>query len=86
MNNARHGRSARTPGQIPIRGLADVGRRIYQRLLDENISHLCAGVAFYATLSIFPALAAVFTFYALFADPANITEHFWVLPLFLDCY
>ena len=82
MNTAPHGRSARKPGQIPFRGLADVAWRMYQRLLEENISHLCAGVAFYATLSIFPALAAVLTLYALFADPGNIATHFYLLADF----
>jgi membrane protein len=50
--------------------------------MDENLSHLCAGVSFYATLSIFPALAAVFTLYALISEPANIAAHAFLLADF----
>ena len=35
---------------------------------------LAAGVAFYAFLSIFPALIAIVSIYGLFADPATITN------------
>jgi membrane protein len=46
-----------------------------QSIGEHNMSVLAAGVAFYALLAIFPALAAVVTTYALMADPQTVAEH-----------
>ncbi|WP_422026270.1 YihY/virulence factor BrkB family protein [Roseovarius sp.] len=52
--------------------------RVFWRLLDEadklNIGLISAGVAFYAMLSIFPALTAVIAIWGLVADPQTIGE------------
>jgi len=40
---------------------------------------LAAGVAFYGVLAIFPAMAAVVSLYALFADPIAVQEHLQTL-------
>ncbi|MDB5509875.1 MAG: rane protein of unknown function [Hyphomicrobiales bacterium] len=42
------------------------------RVSDDNIMLVAAGVAFYAMLAIFPALAALISIYGLFLNPARI--------------
>lgn len=77
------GRTARTPGAIPLQGWWDVARRVFNRLRDANLSMLSAGVAFYATLAIFPALAAIVSLYALLSDPAEIQAHLLSASIFV---
>ncbi|MBV8755553.1 MAG: YihY/virulence factor BrkB family protein [Hyphomicrobiales bacterium] len=69
------GRSASTPSQIPKRGWKDILKRCYQRLNDDRILAIAAGVTFYALLAIFPAIAALVSIYGLFADPVTIAQH-----------
>lgn len=73
------GRLAMRPTQIPARGWADIAWRIYQLNNKENIPLLAAGVAFYGVLAIFPAMAAVVSLYALFADPVDVQTHLQAL-------
>ena len=75
-NMLRRGRNAKTPTQMPVRGWVDIVRRVYRRLDEDHISILSAGVAFYAMLAVFPALAAVVSLYALIADPSDVQAHF----------
>ena len=70
-----HGRRASTPSEIPARGWKDILKRCYQRLGDDRILAIAAGVTFYALLAIFPAIAALVSIYGLFADPGTIAKH-----------
>ena len=72
LHGDEHGRSAATPSQIPARGWKDILTRCYQRLNDDRILAIAAGVTFYALLAIFPAIAALVSIYGLFADPGTI--------------
>lgn len=47
---------------------------MYTSLSQDNLSFVAAGVAFYALLAIFPALAALVSIYAYFASPADIAQ------------
>jgi membrane protein len=49
-------------------------RRTRHALKRDNLTLLAGGVAFYAFLSIFPALTAVVSIYGLFADPAQVEQ------------
>lgn len=69
-----HGRSAPTPSQIPKAGWWSICKRVYASLNSKNLSILAAGVAFYAMLSIFPALAALVALYGLIADPGTVQQ------------
>src|SRR5207302_4195040 len=69
------GRSARAPVQIPWRGWADIALRTYQETLDDRLLALAAGVALYALVALFPAIAGAVSFYALFADAGTIGTH-----------
>jgi membrane protein len=73
--DAARGRRASTPSEIPARGWKDILTRCYQRLNDDRILAIAAGVTFYALLAIFPAIAALVSIYGLFADPGTIAKH-----------
>lgn len=46
--------------------------RVWQRQSGDNIGIVASGVAYYALLSLFPALAALVSLYGLAADPAGV--------------
>jgi membrane protein len=73
-SSSDRGREAESPAQIPAKGWRDIGLRVKREASEDNVSIVAAGVAYYAFLAIFPALAAVILIYGLFADPAAI-EH-----------
>ena len=49
--------------------------RTYEELNEDRLLALAAGVVFYALLALFPAISALVSSYALFADPATIGKH-----------
>jgi membrane protein len=69
------GRHARTPLQLPLRAWWSVLKRTYREAADDRLLSVAAGIAFYATLALFPALAAFVSLYGLFADPATVRDH-----------
>jgi membrane protein len=73
--DAGRGRSADRPSEIPPRGWKDILLRIYYGISEDRILLVAAGVTFYLLLSIFPGIAALFSIYGLFANPANIAGH-----------
>ena len=83
MGETERGRTASTPVEIPVNGWWDILRRVFEKLGTYNVSILSAGVAFYAMLSIFPALAAIVTIYALVSDPTVVQQHFSSLSGFI---
>src|SRR5690606_31867350 len=68
------GRDARGPGDIPSRGWRDVLLRVKEESSKDNASLIAAGLALYALLAIFPALAAAVSLYGLFASPDQIAQ------------
>jgi membrane protein len=71
---AARGRVADTPRQIPAAGWRDVLWRVKDELAQDNLSLVAAGVAFYALLAIFPAIAATVSIYGLLADPQTVEQ------------
>ncbi len=61
------------PTQHPP-GVMGVGRAVFDRFGRDNISLVAAGVAFYVMLSIFPALAAMVSLYALVGNPDDVAN------------
>ncbi|WP_353474072.1 YihY/virulence factor BrkB family protein [Salipiger sp. H15] len=53
--------------------------RTWQRMDERNLGLIAAGVAFYAFLSIFPAMAAVIAIWGYWADPIAIAEQMELL-------
>ncbi|MDA8166119.1 MAG: YihY/virulence factor BrkB family protein [Desulfobacteraceae bacterium] len=68
------GRSAAKPRQIPATGWRDILLRVKDEYAEDNLSIIAAGVAFYAFMAIFPALAAMVSIYGLVADPGEIQQ------------
>jgi membrane protein len=69
----KHGRRARFPRDISARGWKDITLRTRRQIASDNIGIVAAGVAYYAFLAIFPALAALISIYGLVVD-ARIVE------------
>jgi membrane protein len=78
-----YGVGAERPQDIPSRGWWEVLKRTWNEASADNISHLAAGVGFYALIAIFPAFAALIAIYGLFADPADVERHAAALSNFL---
>jgi membrane protein len=70
--NGDHGRQAEVPQQIPPRGWKDIAKRTAKEVKQDQVPLLGAGVAFYALLSLFPAIIAGVSIYGLVADPATV--------------
>ncbi len=70
----KRGRNAAAPPQIPTRGWRDVLLRVKDQISSDNVSIVAAGVAFYCTLALFPALAAVVSIYGLATSPQEVQE------------
>lgn len=70
-----HGRRAEEPSEIPKRGWWDVAMRVRKALTQDNASLVASGLALYALLAVFPALAAAVSIYGLFASPQEISQH-----------
>lgn len=56
---------------------------VVNRVLNDNISFLAGGVAFYGLLSIFPAMATVVSFYGLLASGYDVQVHLSLLERFM---
>ncbi|MBV1799424.1 YihY/virulence factor BrkB family protein [Siccirubricoccus sp. G192] len=69
------GRNADAPSEIPARGWWDILKRTAAEVSNDRVLTEAAGVTFYGLLALFPALAALISFYGLFAEPATISEH-----------
>jgi membrane protein len=68
----RRGRNAEKPADIPKPGWKDILWRVKDEQSKDNLSIVAGGVAFYAILALFPALAAAVSIYGLMADPADV--------------
>lgn len=66
------GRTAEHPYQLPWRGWRDVLGRVLKEIREDRLEIIAAGVAFYCLLAIGPALAALVSFYGLFAEPSDL--------------
>jgi membrane protein len=68
------GREAETPRQIPKQGWREILGRTWKETQKDNVDIISAGVAFYALLAIFPAIAAMISIYGLIADPGLVQQ------------
>jgi len=58
-------------------------RRVWDKLIDNHLSILAAGVAFYGFLSLFPGLVALVSLYGMIADPGTVEQEIEGLSGFL---
>jgi membrane protein len=68
------GAEAETPRQVPKRGWLQIAKRAWKEAKTDQVPLISAGVAFYAFLSIFPALIALVLLYGLVADPQQAKQ------------
>lgn len=66
------GRDANRPSGIPLRGWWDILKRVAFRVMPSQLGLIAAGVAFYALLAVFPAIAALLSLAGLFTDPGDV--------------
>lgn len=62
------------PTDIPRSGWGQILKRAWDETRLDQIPLLAAGVAFWAFISLFPALIAAITIYGLIADPDTVTR------------
>jgi membrane protein len=72
--NGDHGRQADVPQEIPPRGWKAIAKRTAKEVKADQVPLLGAGVAFYALLSLFPAIIAGVSIYGLVADPTTVQD------------
>jgi membrane protein len=68
------GATADAPTQIPRRGWWQVARRGLKEFSNDQMTLIAAGVAFYAFLSLIPAIIAAILVYGLVTDPAQVAS------------
>lgn len=66
------GRFAASPRRMPLKGWIDVAKRVKEEARRDNLTLVSAGIAFYALLSVAPAIAAMVSIYGLVSDPADV--------------
>src|SRR5829696_5160798 len=74
VTNNKRGRQADSPQQIPPKGWMDIAKRTANEVKADQVPLLSAGVAFYALLSLFPAIIAGVSIYGLVADPTTVRD------------
>jgi membrane protein len=76
VNHVDHrGRTAERPQDISARGWWDIAVRVKKEMTVDNVDIIASGLALYALLAVFPALAAAVSIYGVFASPADIGNH-----------
>ncbi len=65
MNKSK---SIMSPKEIDISGWKKVLKRVKERIVEDNIPIISAGVAFYAFMAIIPGIMALFSIYGLVTD------------------
>ena len=73
------GRRAAKPAEIPARGWKDILLRVKDRLGEDHLTMIAAGVAFYALLAIFPDITALVSLYGLVFDAADVERQMSLL-------
>jgi len=74
VDNGQQGRQAEAPQQIPPKGWLAIAKRTAKEVKADQVPLLGAGVAFYALLSLFPAIIAGVSIYGLVADPQTVRD------------
>ncbi len=73
------GRGARSPADIPMLGWKDIAARTWSEFNADRITQVAGGVAFFALLAVFPALAAFVSLYGLFGDVGAAAKQLSIL-------
>ncbi len=76
---ARIGRHAHAPMQIPWHGWKQVIQRTFSEMISDRIGLAAAGCAFYGTLALFPAISMLVSIYGLAFDPQTVEPQMKIL-------
>ncbi|MFL6104041.1 MAG: YihY/virulence factor BrkB family protein [Actinomycetes bacterium] len=74
VTDNQRGHQADSPQQIPPKGWKAIAKRTAKEVKADQVPLLSAGVAFYALLSLFPAIIAGVSIYGLVADPQTVRD------------
>ena len=77
------GRESTRPRQIPWPGWRDILLRTKDEAMQEDLGLVVAGVAFYALLALFPAIAALVSVYGLVSQPEQVQQQFAAVSAFM---
>ena len=80
---AAKGRWAERPWEMPWRGWKAVLVRTWNEVSSDRIGLVAAGCAFWATLSLFPAISTLITIYGLMFNPVDVESQLAVLQRLL---
>ena len=83
LNGAARRPLAKSAWQIPLAGWKEILLATYHQINEDRLLATAAGVVFYGLLAIFPAITALVSSYALFADPSTIATNLQSLALML---
>lgn len=72
-------KSIESPGKIDISGWKKILNRVVERIVEDNIPIVSAGVAFYAFLAIFPGIMVLFSIYGLAIDAQSAEKQITML-------
>ena len=75
VEDSNRGSSANSPSQDWARGWTDILLRTYEQVGEDRLLAVAAGVVFYGLLALFPAITALVSSYALFANADTVAEH-----------
>lgn len=67
-----HGRHASAPTRVPLRGWWDIALRVKDRIMEDRVGLIAAGVAFFGLLALFPAITALLAIGGLVTEPSQI--------------
>lgn len=67
-----HGRHASAPTRVPLRGWWDIALRVKDRITEDRVGLIAAGVAFFGLLALFPAITALLAIGGLVTEPSQI--------------
>lgn len=76
-HDRRNTEKLRSNGPAP--GWKDSVLRTYEQVGEDRLFAVAAGVVFYGLLALFPAVTALVSSYALFADASTVSEHLALL-------
>jgi membrane protein len=62
------------PQEIPLKEWRDIAFQVKEELVENHVSIIAAGIAFYSFLALFPLLMVIVSFYGLIASPVDIHQ------------
>src|SRR6185312_8472269 len=75
LDGKKHRQRPSAPARVGWARWKHILYRTYEEIGDDRLLALAAGVVFYGLLAIFPAVTALVSSYALFAEPSTIGKH-----------